>query len=178
MTQWSEQGENRWHALFVKTGSEEKIKESLEARLGDVFRFCVPRRVLIIRKGGKNTREIKPLFPGYILLYGPMTLQSYHLIKGTGHVYYLLMNDCRPMVIPEEEILPIQALMGNQEGGLIGESIGFMENDRIFVREGPLKAMEGSILSVNARKGRAKVRLFLGGEEKLVDLSLHVINRG
>jgi transcriptional antiterminator NusG len=53
----------------------------------------------------------------------------------------------------------------------------FDEDDRIVVLEGPLKGLEGRIVKVNRRKGRAKVLLDMYGEQFPIDLGFEVVER-
>ena len=172
----AECNDNEWYALFVKTGCEDSVKKNLECLLKDKYEFCVPKRLLKIRNKGRIKTEIRTLFPGYILIYGRLDKDDYYLIKKSNNVYYFIMNEDQPLVIHDEEITPIKALLGRSKCQIIGESNVFLENEKIYVKEGPLKTLEGIIVSVNIRKGRAKVRLSIGGKEKMVDLSINIIN--
>jgi len=53
----------------------------------------------------------------------------------------------------------------------------FDENERIVVIEGPLKGLEGSIIKINKRKGRAKVSLDMCESSFLIDLSFEILDR-
>ena len=62
-----------WFVLFVKSGSEERIRRDLENRFGDELDFYVPKKLMKERKGGKWHNVIRALFPGYILINGEVT---------------------------------------------------------------------------------------------------------
>ncbi len=63
-------------------------------------------------------------------------------------------------------------------GPKIGASmVNFDENERIVVDEGPLKGLEGSIITVDRRKQRAKVQLDFHGSTYTLDLSFEDISR-
>jgi transcriptional antiterminator NusG len=51
----------------------------------------------------------------------------------------------------------------------------FNENSRIVVIEGPLMGLEGKIIKVDKRKGRAKIKLDLYDEAFAIDLAFEVI---
>ena len=56
--------------------------------------------------------------------------------------------------------------------------VHFDENDRIVVDSGPLQGLEGKIVKVDRRKGRAKIQLDLYTENFLLDLGFEVISKG
>ncbi len=51
----------------------------------------------------------------------------------------------------------------------------FDENQRIRVLSGPLKDLEGRIVKVNRRKGRAKIKLELYNVNFLIDFGFDVL---
>jgi len=166
-----------WYALFVKSGSEERIRRDLMNKFGDELDFYVPRKLLKERKNGKWHKAIRPLFPGYILVNGEVTNEVYYRLKEVLDIYFILKDESRPVEISNEEIDPILHLMNLQTDGVIGASDIIMEGDLIFVKAGPLKTFEGMIESVNHRKGRAKVRFFVGGQEKMVELAVNILSK-
>jgi transcriptional antiterminator NusG len=61
-------------------------------------------------------------------------------------------------------------------GPVAGKSrVYFDENSRIVVTEGPLMGLEGSIIKVDKRKGRAKIKLDLYNDSFSIDLAFEVI---
>lgn len=166
-----------WYAIFVKSGSEDRIRRDLINKFGDELDFYVPRKLLKERKNGKWHKAIRPLFPGYILVNGQVNDEIYYRFKEVLDIYFILKDESRPVEITEEEITPILHLMNLQTDGVIGASDIIMEGDLVFVKSGPLKTFEGMIQSVNHRKGRAKVRFFVGGQEKMVELAVNILSK-
>ena len=54
--------------------------------------------------------------------------------------------------------------------------VAFDENDRIKVIDGPMQGLEGQIVQVDKRKGRAKIKLDMFSDSFLIDLGFEVIN--
>jgi len=71
----------KWYALFVTTGDEDKVKERIHFRMKDEIKALVPKRRMRERKEGKWDDKIRTLFPGYVLLIGQMDNQKYSLIR-------------------------------------------------------------------------------------------------
>jgi transcriptional antiterminator NusG len=53
--------------------------------------------------------------------------------------------------------------------------VRFNENDRIEVIDGPLAGMEGRIVRVDRRKGRARVKLDLYDDSFAIDLGIELV---
>jgi transcription termination/antitermination protein NusG len=162
-----------WHALYVKTGEEDKVKERLLYRFDTCLKVLVPKRRLRERKGGIWTEITRNLFPGYVLINGNIGIEEYYQIKGTPGLIKLLRNEYEAYSIEPYEIEVLSHLVCNDE--IISFSRILIENSKIIVVDGPLISMEGSIISVDARKGRAKVSLNFLGEQRSIELGVSVI---
>ncbi|MDO8685610.1 MAG: antiterminator LoaP [Clostridiales bacterium] len=170
---YSKQYSNDWYAVFVVTGAEDKVKERLEYRFGTDIRVLVPKRRLRERKNGKWHHTIRTLFPGYILLNGSMGVKEYYKLKGVPELLKLLRtgNDFAKIELNDIEV--IGRLICNNE--VIGISDVLVENGRVIVVDGPLISLEGQIININHRKGRARVRLNFLGESRTVELGISVL---
>lgn len=166
---------DNWYALFVATGEEDKVKERLRYKFKNSadIRLLVPKRKLRERKNGVWETKIRTLFPGYIMVNGPLGIEEYYTLKGTPGLIRILKDKSGLLEIHKNEIKVINSLIYEDE--IIGTSNVVMEGTRIIVVEGPLLGMDGLIQSVDRRKGRAKVRLNFIGEPRLVDLSISLV---
>lgn len=164
---------SKWYALFVMTGQEEKVKQRLEYRFQDTLRIVVPKRKLRERKNGEWHTVIRSLFPGYVLVNGDINTDVYYRLKGVPDLYKLLMYGNEPAAIDLYEMEVINRLICSNE--TIGFSSLLVENGRVIVVDGPLVSMEGRIVSINQRKGRAKVNLSFMGEQRIVELGINML---
>ncbi|OPL14041.1 MAG: hypothetical protein AVO34_05935 [Firmicutes bacterium ML8_F2] len=57
-----------WYVISTCSGSEEKIKSSIEQLFGDKYALYLPRRELWHTINGKSKKIVRALFPGYILM--------------------------------------------------------------------------------------------------------------
>jgi transcriptional antiterminator NusG len=164
----------QWHAVFVKTGEEEPVKEKIDYTMKEApISAIVPKRSIMERKDGKWHERIKPLFPGYILLKGQVDIANYYALRCVPGVVRILKDSHGLYRIYPEEIRIINKLMCN--GDIIGSSIAFKQGDKVIVTKGPLLGLEGLITTVDSRKGRAKVKLSFLGDERTVDLSISFV---
>jgi len=162
-----------WYALFTVTGQEDKVKDRLKYRFEDKFRILVPKRKLKERKGGVWSYHIRTLFPGYVLVNGSMNVEEYYGFKNVPGLLRLLRSGYEPSRIDDYEMEVINRLICNNE--TIGFSDILMENGRVVVVDGPLVSLEGRIISINRRKGRAAVSLNFMGEPRTVELGVSVL---
>ena len=170
------QQQKAWYAIYVSPRQEEKVKQRLEAELGDDFELVVPKRKLRERKGGQWRFVTRKLFPGYILFNGMLDIDTYYSIKRIPEVIRLLKDESTILTINEEELRVLNVLLGKTEN-TVEISTVLKEKDKVQVIEGPLMGLEGRIVSINARKGRAKVKLNLGSQEKVVELGITVVEK-
>ena len=162
-----------WYAIFVSTGEEDNVKERLKYRFGDELRFVVPKRKIRERKDGKVRDVLKLLFPGYVLVRGQIDIPQYERFRNVPGMIKLLGDAGKPKKIEAYEMELISRLIVNDE--IIGYSKIFEENGLVRVVDGPMMSLEGNIVSIDRRKGRAKVRLFLFGDERVVDLGIEIL---
>jgi transcription termination/antitermination protein NusG len=165
---------NKWHALFVVTGDEDKVKERLQFRFKNSdLRILVPKRKLKERKNSNWEFKIRTLFPGYVLLNGYIGVEEYYSLKNVPGIIKTLRNNDGLLEISEYEISLINRMICNND--VIGCSNIYVEGSTVIVIDGPLLGMEGYIVSIDKRKGRAKVRLNLMGEARIVELSISIV---
>jgi transcriptional antiterminator NusG len=167
-----------YFALQIKTREESKFMTLAEKNhaLGQL-RMVFPRRKLRIKRRGKFRHVLAPLFPGYIFLSGDEILpETYWKIRRIpGFFRFLKSNsDIQPLKGRERELL----LHFLSYGEVIKKStVVFDKNSRIQVLEGPLKGLEGHIVKVDKRKGRAKIRLDMYDDFFLVDLGIDILEK-
>lgn len=166
------------------TGEEPRYIRRAEQQLmlrgvpGDAYRFWWPRRKLTIRRRGKREKTLAPLFPGYLFIQtDEITPQIFRdLRRCEGFVRFLPDNQhIEPLGAEGLELVRHFLSFGE----VVEQSkVTFDVNNRIVVREGPLSAMEGRIVKVDRRKGRAKVRLDIYEDSFLIDLGFEILEPG
>ena len=163
--------------MQVKTRGEEKFIRLFRAQNPDIkLPLYFPQRCLDVRRGGKMIISRLPVFPGYIFLELAQGEDIFHYqwaFRRTEGFYRFLISN--------QEIIPIR----NQDLELVlhfvkyplaGKSkVYFNENSRIVVVSGPLSGLEGRIIKVDKRKGRAKIRLDLYDDSFSIDLAFELL---
>lgn len=170
---WGSTSGDKWYAIFVKTGEEEKVKYYLNHIFQDEYKIVVPKRKLKERKQGVLSYIVRVMFPGYVLIKGFIGPEEYYSMKGVPGLLRLLCSESGPVEISHDEIELFSRLIYNNE--IIDLSQVLFENGRVKVVDGPLLSLEGIIESINKRKGRAKVRLNFLGEERSIEHGVSVL---
>jgi transcription termination/antitermination protein NusG len=171
-----------YFALQVRSSSEQAFIQKASALLALCPvqpRFILLKRSLNIRRQGKTVTEELPLFPGYVFLENFTSLGTdvIEKIRSTkGFCRFLKSNrEITPLDGPSLDIL--QHFMKIGETAL-SSKVYFDDNDRIVIAEGPLKGLEGSIVKVDRRKKRAKVKIDFNDNEIFFDLAFDIIEKG
>ncbi|MCX7920942.1 MAG: antiterminator LoaP [Clostridia bacterium] len=165
---------DKWYAAFVLTGEEDNVKERLKYKFRDKnLRVLVPKRKLRERKNGIWENRVRTLLPGYVLLNGRIGIEEYYYLKGIPGLVRILSDKSEPLEINKDEISVISKLICNDE--IVGTSNVLIDGSRVEVIDGPLLGLDGLIESIDKRKGRAKVRLNLLGEPRVVELSISTL---
>jgi transcription termination/antitermination protein NusG len=167
-----------YYVLQVKTRGEDEYL----VRAGEVFadgegRLLWPRRNLHIRSKGKWRDELAPIFPGYLFLdAAEVTNEIFMKLRRIPGFFRFLQSN--------QNIIPLSS--GDREllmhflsfGEIVDKSaVYFDENNRIKVMSGPLLGLEGSIVKVDRRKGRAKVKLDMFTNAFLVDFGFDTMEK-
>lgn len=165
-----------WYVLFVNMNQEEKVKKILEKEMREEFRFIVPTREVRERKNGKWHNVKRKLFPGYVLINAIMNIEVYYKLKRVPGIITLLRNEDEILTVAEKELKELKILIDNNDNN-IGISKLYKENDDIRIISGPLLGIEGQIIKIDSRKGRAKVNLSFMNEERIVELGIELVNK-
>jgi transcription termination/antitermination protein NusG len=164
-------------ALQVWTGNEARFLALSERTLSEAgVRLLWPRRNLRIRRAGKWRDSVSPIFPSYVFLQsagvGPDLYSA--LRRTAGFIRFLPSNEGVAPLEPKDQDLLSHFL---SFGEVVQKSAAYFdENRRIRVVSGPLKNLEGRIVRVDRRKGRARVRLEMYADSFEVDFGFEALD--
>ncbi|WP_041720246.1 antiterminator LoaP [Alkaliphilus metalliredigens] len=162
----------KWYVVHVKSNEEMKAKKLVEKEIEDI-KVIVPQRIIPEKRQGETRHVKKILFTGYLFLNVELDVDTYYKLKRIPSIHRFLGLE-KPEAIPLEEMQRVLRLCN--QGELIGLSkVIVKEGNKVQVVSGPLLGMEGHIIKVDKRKGRAKVCLSVLGDAKTVDLGIEII---
>jgi transcription termination/antitermination protein NusG len=168
-----------YYAIQVKTYAEDKFIEIFKTQNPETaLTLHFPKRQLNIRKMGRIKTATSPIFPGYIFVEADSDKEiqeSQWELRRTKGFYRFLISNQEITPLADSDLELVLHFIKNA-GSVAGRSkVYFNEDSRIIVVEGPLMGLEGRILKVDKRKGRAKIKLDLYNDSFTIDLAFEVI---
>jgi transcriptional antiterminator NusG len=168
-----------YYAVQVKTRAEEKYIKLLRALHPEVrLPVYFPQRRIDIRRKGVVSQSTTAVFPGYIFVEveegEDIRRYQWAFRRTDGFFRFLKSNqNITPMT---DRDLEVALHFIKNVGPVAGKSrVFFNEKSRIVVVDGPLMGLEGRIVKVDKRKGRAKIKLDLYNDSFTIDLGFEVI---
>ena len=163
-------------ALQVWTRTEARFLAMASKAIADgPARLLWPRRSLRIRRAGVWRDSLAPIFPSYLFLESPSVDPAlYTVLRQTpGFIRFLPSNEgLAPLEATDQALLTHFLSFGE----VVAKSRAYFdENQRIRIVSGPLKDMEGRIVRVDRRKGRARVRLEMYEDSFEVDFGFEAL---
>jgi transcriptional antiterminator NusG len=162
--------------IQVRTGEEGRYLKQAEKRLPlPEQRLWWPRRALRVRRRGRWIDEVASIFPGYVFLQSdrlsPELYWALKQIEGFGR--FLKDNQhIEPLNARDQAVLQHFLAFGQ----VVERSrVVFDLHKKIKVLAGPLEGLEGRIIKVDRRKGRARVRLELYENSFLIDFGFDAL---
>jgi len=168
-----------YYAIQVKTrGESQFIQLFRQMNPENTLPLHFPQRQLDIRRLGKKKSALLAVFPGYIFIEAEddreiLTCQwDFRRTKG----FYRFLQSNQNITPLADRDLELVLHFIKSSGSVAGRSkVYFNEQSRIVVVEGPLKGLEGKIIKVDKRKGRAKIKLDIYEDSFAIDLAFEVI---
>ncbi|MDR2552000.1 MAG: antiterminator LoaP [Treponema sp.] len=170
-----------YYALQVKTRGEQKYIRLFRALHPEVsLPIYFPQRQLDIRRKGKISYSTAPIFPGYLFVEageGEDILRHHWDFRRTDGFFRFLKSNQNIAPLGGRDLELVLHFI-KKAGPMAGKSRAYFdENSRIVVVEGPLLGLEGKIIKVDKRKGRAKIKLDLYDDSFSIDLAFETIER-
>jgi transcriptional antiterminator NusG len=165
----------RYYAVQVRTRAEEKYIKLLKSLHPEIpAEIYAPKRTLDIRRQGAVVQTTKSIFPGYIFIElneGENIIDYQWSFRKTDGFFRFLESNQNILALEDRDLSLVLHFI-KKVGPVAGKSrVYFDENSRIVVVDGPLKGLEGNIIKVDKRKGRAKIKLDLYHESFAIDLA-------
>ena len=165
-----------YFVIHLKTRSEEEFISRAESMLDDrEVRFIWLRRSLRIRKRGEWIETLAPIFPGYLFVEAQeISPELFLKIKRIPGFFRFLQNNENIEPLSEGDKKLISHFLSF--GQVVDKSVVYFDaGKRIRVVSGPLKELEGKIVKVDRRKGRAKVKLDMFEHAFLIDFGFEAL---
>lgn len=184
-----------WYVVHTYSGYEDRVKTNLDQRIKSmdaedlVFRVIVPSVDEIEIKDGQRRTVPRKIFPGYVLVQmislsqddadaseQDMALSSkaWTVVRNSPGVTGFVGSGTAPTPLEETELRSIIRQMKAEEPVV---KVGFSEDQSVRVVDGPFADMVGTVLEINAEKGKVKVAVSILGRETPVELDFLQVER-
>jgi len=164
-----------WYIIHTQTGSEDKVKRSLENKivvdgLKDLIgQVVIPTEQVSEVRSGKKRVSQRKFFPGYLLIEMELNEFTHLLVKNTPGVTGFIGLGRKPMPLPEQEVENILKRAQETQAKPTSKTI-FEKNEQVRVSEGPFLNFNGTIEEIHPEKGKLKVSVSIFGRATPVEL--------
>ena len=160
-----------WYVIQTKPKKEEEATSYLSTKGVEVFS---PLMETFTTRNARITKELKPLFAGYI--FGKFDLeQNYPLVRWGKGVKCVLGFGGYPVPISEEVVQIIKERTDPQ--GIVRVRQNFNPNDVVRIKTGPLKDLLGIFERWVSDNERVKILLNLIGYQPAVEVHHSMIEK-
>lgn len=164
-----------WYVVHTQTGSEEKVRTSLEGRIASeglqelISKVIIPTEQVSEVRAGKKRISQRKFFPGYLLVEMELNEKTYLFIKAVPGVTGFIGLGKRPMPLPQQEV---DSILKRTEETQAKPSpkVVFEQGEQVRVTEGPFLNFNGTIEAVYPEKGKIKVSVSIFGRATPVEL--------
>jgi len=177
-----------WYVVKVQSGREEAIREAIERKvkiegLEEYFgQIYIPvEKVTEMRNGKRYTRTRKKL-PGYIMAeveFNDRILYLFRETSGVGDFVGGTQNKPPPPMSPREvsQWLTPKGPEGAEAETKVAIKHDFEKGDRVRVKDGVFKDMEGDVKDILEDKNQAKVEVTIFGRPVIIDVEYWQVER-
>jgi len=172
--------EKNWYVVHTYSGSEEKVKQSIEDKVDKkglhdkISRVLLPsERVIELRGGGKRESD-KKFYPGYILIEMELDDESWHLVRKTPRVTGFV-GGSNPVALSQEEVDVILQQM--ERGHAPQVKTQYQKNETVRITDGPFTNFVGYVEDVDMDHGRLRVMVSIFGRQTPVELNFFQVEK-
>lgn len=130
----------KWYALYTKSRHEKLVSGELEKKGMETF---LPLREVTRQWSDRKKIVEEPLFQGYLFVKMPLR-ERWTVLNTTGAVRLIGKSAAGPVEVPESELLAVRRFL--KENIVIDPFPYLKAGERVYVRSGPFKGVEGFIV--------------------------------
>ncbi|HHX52520.1 MAG TPA: transcription termination/antitermination factor NusG [Erysipelothrix sp.] len=173
----------QWYVVNTYAGHENRVKENLERRVesmgieDNLFTILVAEEEEITFKNGKAVKKMKNLYPGYLFVEMIMTDDAWYVVRNTPGVTGFIGSSgggAKPFPVSPDEIETILRRMGLSDKKVV---VDFGVGEHVRILNGPFKAMEGVVETMNDDAQSAMVLIVLFGRETPTEISYNDLEK-
>jgi len=171
----------QWFFIHTYSGHENKVLESMNARIRDmelgeqITEVLLPKETVVEMRGNKRIESSRMFYPGYVLVEiecderGKIPDNVFHAIKSTPKVTGFLGGK-NPTPLTQEEV---DQIVHNIEVATEKPKPKFTYEvgEVVRIKSGPFASFTGKVEEVNEEKSTLKVTVTIFGRSTPVELN-------
>jgi transcriptional antiterminator NusG len=171
----------QWYFIHTYSGHENKVLESLNARIRDmelgeqITEVLLPKETVVEMRGNKRIESSRMFYPGYVLVeiecneQGRIPDNVFHAIKSTPKVTGFLGGK-QPTPLTQ---LEVDQIVHNIEVATEKPKpkFSYAIEEVVRIKSGPFASFTGKVEEVNEEKATLKVTVTIFGRATPVELS-------
>lgn len=171
----------QWYFIHTYSGHENKVVESLNARIRDmqlgeqITEVLLPKETVVEMRGNKRIETQRMFYPGYVLVeiecneQGRIPDNVFHAIKSTPKVTGFLGGK-NPTPLTQTEV---DQIVHNVEVAAEKPKpkFSYEVNEVVRIKSGPFASFTGKVEEVNEEKTTLKVNVTIFGRSTPVELN-------
>ena len=174
-----------WYIVRVQAAREEKIRQSLLARIraagpeieSRFGRIVIPSEHLQEIRGGKRRITQQRMYPGYMMIEMDFDDETWFLITETpGISGFVATNRTKPEPLPREEVEGILREM-EEKRERPRPKVQFELGEHVKIREGAFQNYDGVVEEVDPEKGQIKVSVSIFGRSTVVEFEYSKVEK-
>ena len=171
----------QWYFIHTYSGHENKVVESLHARIRDmelteqITEVLLPKETVVEMRGNKRIESSRMFYPGYVLVEidcdekGKIPDNVFHAIKSTPKVTGFLGGK-QPTPLTQAEVDQIVhniAVATEKPKPKFSYEVG----EVVRIKSGPFESFTGKVEEINEEKTTLKVTVTIFGRSTPVELN-------
>lgn len=171
----------QWYFIHTYSGHENKVLESLNARIRDmelgeqITEVLLPKETVVEMRGNKRIESSRMFYPGYVLVEiecderGKIPDNVFHAIKSTPKVTGFLGGK-QPTPLTQAEV---DQIVHNIEVATEKPKpkFSYAIDEVVRIKSGPFASFTGKVEEVNEEKSTLKVTVTIFGRATPVELN-------
>ena len=164
-----------WYIVHTYSGFENKVKESLLQRVqayglqNEIGEVLIPTEDIVEKRGGREVKSARRVFPGYILVEMNMSDHAWHVVKNTPKVTGFVGAGAKPTPLSKDEVEQILQQVRTAAEKPKPKYM-FEKGEQVRINEGPFTSFNGVVDEVNLDKNTLKVMVTIFGRSTPVEL--------
>jgi transcriptional antiterminator NusG len=171
----------QWYFIHTYSGHENKVVESLQARIRDmelaeqITEVLLPKETVVEMRGSKRIESSRMFYPGYVLVEiecdekGKIPDNVFHAIKSTPKVTGFLGGK-QPTPLTQAEV---DQIVHNIEVATEKPKpkFSYEVGEVVRIKSGPFASFTGKVEEINEEKTTLKVTVTIFGRSTPVELN-------